>query len=73
MTLILCGNDQRDGSCVAVLESMGSKGSVQVNGTTIKKSTNCDLNSGDEVVFGVLGSHAYVSFKSNNLLGSLYF
>ncbi|KAH7528235.1 hypothetical protein FEM48_Zijuj05G0051000 [Ziziphus jujuba var. spinosa] len=51
---------QRDGSCVAVLESMGSKGSVQVNGTTIKKSTNCDLNSGDEVVFGVLGSHAYI-------------
>ncbi|KAK6127604.1 hypothetical protein DH2020_038642 [Rehmannia glutinosa] len=50
---------QRDDKPVAVLESRGSKGCVQVNGKTIKKNTTCDLNSGDEVVFGFLGSHAY--------------
>lgn len=33
-----------------------------VNGTTVKKNMNCVLNSGDEVVFGFLGNHAYVSF-----------
>lgn len=59
----LFGNDQRDDKPVAVLESRGSKGCVLVNGKTIKKNTICDLNSGDEVVFGFLGSHAYVSFN----------
>jgi len=40
---------------------MGSKGLVQVNGTTIKRSSSCMLNSGDEVVFGA--NHAYVSLS----------
>lgn len=44
-----------------MLESTGSKGSVLVNGTHVKKNTSCVLNSGDEVVFGVLGNHSYVS------------
>ena len=60
---VVSGNDQGDGSAVAVLESMGSKGSVLVNGTHVKKNTSCVLNSGDEVVFGVLGNHSYVSFS----------
>ncbi|XWS47818.1 hypothetical protein CRYUN_Cryun13aG0017900 [Craigia yunnanensis] len=51
---------QREGGAVAMLESTGSKGSVQVNGTVVKKNTNCVLNSGDEVVFGLLGNHAYI-------------
>lgn len=55
-------NDQREDKPVAVLESRGSKGSVQVNGKTIKKNTTCDLNSGDEITFGFPGTHAYVSF-----------
>ena len=46
-----------------MLESTGSKGSVQVNGTMVKKNTACVLKSGDEVVFGLLGNHAYVSFS----------
>ncbi|KAM7475733.1 hypothetical protein LguiB_022976 [Lonicera macranthoides] len=50
---------KRDGVSVAVLESKGSKG-LQVNGKTIKKNCTCVLNSGDEVVFGLLGHHAYV-------------
>ena len=62
MITVVSGNDQREGSVVAVLESMGSKGSVVVNGTLVKKSTSCMLNSGDEVVFGLLGNHSYVSF-----------
>ncbi|KAL6494382.1 hypothetical protein OROGR_031182 [Orobanche gracilis] len=51
---------QRDDKFMAVLESRGSKGCVQVNGKTINKNTSCNLNSGDEVVFGFLGSHAYI-------------
>lgn len=62
MITIVSRNDQREGSDVAVLESTGSKGSVIVNGTLVKKSTCCTLNSGDEVVFGLHGNHSYVSF-----------
>ncbi|XP_017973282.1 PREDICTED: uncharacterized protein LOC18605086 isoform X4 [Theobroma cacao] len=51
---------QQEGSAVAMLESTGSKGSVQVNGTVVKKNTSCALNSGDEVVFGSMGNHAYI-------------
>ncbi|XP_071693882.1 uncharacterized protein [Rutidosis leptorrhynchoides] len=51
--------DKLDGSVVAVLEIKG-KGSVHVNGNSIKKGTTCVLKSGDEVVFGSLGSHAYI-------------
>lgn len=46
---------------IAVLESTGSKGAVFVNGINVKKNTSRLLHSGDEVVFGVAGSHAYVS------------
>lgn len=62
MITLCLWNDQRGSSYVAMLESKGSKGSVQVNRKIIKKSATCDLNSGDELVFGLLGSHAYVSF-----------
>ncbi|KAK3043271.1 hypothetical protein RJ639_002514 [Escallonia herrerae] len=51
---------QRDGSSVGVLESRGSKGSVKVNGKIIKKSASSVLKSGDELVFGLLGNHAYI-------------
>ncbi|XP_075489367.1 uncharacterized protein LOC142528219 [Primulina tabacum] len=44
---------------VAVLESCGNKGRVKVNGRAIKKNSSYYLNSGDEVVFGYIGSHAY--------------
>ncbi|XP_027334355.1 uncharacterized protein LOC113849024 isoform X3 [Abrus precatorius] len=56
---------QREGSAVAVLESTGSKGSVLVNGTLVKKNTSCVLNSGDEVVFGVMGNHSYIFQQLN--------
>lgn len=43
-----------------MLESKNGKGFV-INGKTIRKNATCDLNSGDELVFGLLGAHAYVS------------
>ncbi|CAL5444435.1 unnamed protein product [Camellia sinensis] len=45
---------------VAMLESRGMKGSVQVNGKIIKRGNICVVNSGDEVVFGHLANHAYI-------------
>ncbi|MBA0754343.1 hypothetical protein Gogos_022413, partial [Gossypium gossypioides] len=59
---LLSQSAQHEGSAAAMLESTGSKGSVQVNGTVLKKNNTCVLKSGDEVVFGLLGNHAYVSF-----------
>ncbi|KAF4377860.1 hypothetical protein G4B88_031526 [Cannabis sativa] len=51
---------QRESNAIAVLENMGSKGTVHVNGTTVKKNSSHELSSGDEVVLGFLGSHAYI-------------
>ncbi|XWS60284.1 hypothetical protein CRYUN_Cryun07bG0023300 [Craigia yunnanensis] len=68
VSAILCKikHTQREGGAVAMLESTGSKGSVQVNGTVVKKNANCVLNSGDEVAFGLLGNHAYIFQQLNN-------
>ncbi|XP_075514429.1 uncharacterized protein LOC142549389 isoform X1 [Primulina tabacum] len=62
ISAILCSIrlTQRDDKPVAVLESRGSKACVQVNGKAIKKNSSSDLSSGDEVVFGFLGTHAYI-------------
>ncbi|XP_004500647.1 uncharacterized protein [Cicer arietinum] len=57
---------QSEGSDVAVLESTGSKGSVLVNGILVKKNTSCELNSGDEVVFGLQGNHSYIFQQVSN-------
>ncbi|KAK9926662.1 hypothetical protein M0R45_023877 [Rubus argutus] len=52
--------EQRESGAVTLIESTGNKGSLQVNGAHVKKGTSFVLNSGDEVVFGSLGNHAYV-------------
>ncbi|KAI3435285.1 AAA domain-containing protein [Psidium guajava] len=59
---VLCKikHTQREGAAVAILESTGSKGLVQVNGTAVKKNSSCTLSSGDEIVFGMPGNHAYI-------------
>ncbi|KAK9161555.1 hypothetical protein Syun_007896 [Stephania yunnanensis] len=44
------------------LEITGEKGIVKVNGNIIKKNTTIILKAGDELIFGSLGKHAYVSF-----------
>ncbi|XP_056687491.1 uncharacterized protein [Spinacia oleracea] len=47
---ILCRikNTKREGCMIDVLESTGSKGSVFVNGMSVKKNTSRLLHSGDE-------------------------
>ncbi|GAB4860458.1 hypothetical protein Ancab_035618 [Ancistrocladus abbreviatus] len=59
---VLCKikHTQREGCILAVLESTGSKGTVQVNGVVVKKNTSRFLHSGDEVLFGLVGSYAYI-------------
>ncbi|XP_015891974.2 uncharacterized protein LOC107426342 isoform X1 [Ziziphus jujuba] len=54
---------------VAVLDILGGKGSVQVNGKTYKKKCFVNLSGGDEVVFGSCGKHAYIfeQLTSDNL------
>ncbi|KAM5571689.1 hypothetical protein ABKV19_011998 [Rosa sericea] len=52
--------EQRESGAVTIIESMGNKGSLQLNGAHVKKGNSCVLNSGDEVVFGSLGNHAYI-------------
>ncbi|OVA09507.1 Forkhead-associated (FHA) domain [Macleaya cordata] len=59
-TLCKIKHTQRDGSVIAVLESTGSKGSVQVNGKFIKKNASTVINSGDEIIFSSPGNHAYI-------------
>ncbi|KAF5806997.1 putative adenosinetriphosphatase [Helianthus annuus] len=62
VSAVLCSIrlNECEGSSMAVLESKGSKGYVYVNGRVIKKGTSCVLRSGDEVVFGSFGNHAYI-------------
>ncbi|GAB2269699.1 hypothetical protein Dimus_004621 [Dionaea muscipula] len=62
VSAILCKikHTQHEGCIQAMLESVGSKGTVQVNGITLRKGTSQKLRSGDEVLFGVVGSHSYI-------------
>ncbi|KAL8140122.1 hypothetical protein V2J09_006143 [Rumex salicifolius] len=65
VSVVLCRikHTQREGSIVGMLETTGSKGSVQVNGMPVKKGNMWYLNSGDEVVFGSAGSYAYAPMR----------
>ncbi|CAH9135867.1 unnamed protein product [Cuscuta epithymum] len=62
---ILCSinHEQREGISVAVLENKGKEGSVLVNGKAIPKNSTYLLKSGDEIIFGLLGTHAYIFQK----------
>lgn len=53
---------QRGDASVALLEVVGGKGAVQVNGKLYQKSSSLILSGGDELVFSASGKHAYVSF-----------
>ncbi|XP_045830782.1 uncharacterized protein LOC123921896 isoform X4 [Trifolium pratense] len=61
--------EQHGGSSVALLETAGGKGVVQVNGKTCRRNAKLILNGGDEVIFGASGKHAYIfqQLKSNNI------
>ncbi|XP_010248969.1 PREDICTED: uncharacterized protein LOC104591697 isoform X2 [Nelumbo nucifera] len=62
ISAVLCKikHTQRDNSVIAMIESTGSKGTVHINGKLQKKNSSCVLNSGDEVIFGLAGNHAYI-------------
>ncbi|KAL6978406.1 hypothetical protein U1Q18_020073 [Sarracenia purpurea var. burkii] len=51
---------KRGGSPGALLEIIGGKGAVQVNGKVYPKNTTVSLKGGDEVVFSSSGRHAYI-------------
>ncbi|KAK2457211.1 AAA-type ATPase family protein [Trifolium repens] len=53
------------GSSVALLEVIGSKGVVKVNGKTYGNKSRLILSGGDEVIFGVSGKHAYIFQQLN--------
>ncbi|XP_020273503.1 uncharacterized protein LOC109848433 isoform X2 [Asparagus officinalis] len=58
--------EEQAGSSVASLETLGSKGVVQVNGKIMEKNTNVILTAGDEVVFSSSGKHAYIFQQLSN-------
>ncbi|KAL7172155.1 hypothetical protein ACSBR2_031782 [Camellia fascicularis] len=51
---------QRGGSPGTLLEIIGGKGAVQVNGKVYAKNSTIPLSGGDEVVFSSAGRHAYI-------------
>ncbi|XP_061347251.1 uncharacterized protein LOC133292818 [Gastrolobium bilobum] len=65
---ILCklSRIERGDSSVALLETTGGKGAVQVNGKTYRKNASQILSGGDEVVFGSSGKHAYIFQQLTN-------
>ncbi|KAG6496748.1 hypothetical protein ZIOFF_044620 [Zingiber officinale] len=67
-TLCRLRHSQLGGSLVAMLEIVGRKGVVQVNGKTFERNSNVVLMGGDELIFSASGKHAYIFqlLKSNN-------
>ncbi|XP_072966578.1 uncharacterized protein [Typha angustifolia] len=59
-TLCKLRHIERGGASVALLEIVGKKGLVQVNGKIIDRSSKVILKGGDEVVFSSSGKHAYI-------------
>ncbi|XP_073223744.1 uncharacterized protein [Cicer arietinum] len=57
---------QHGSSSVALLEIVGSKGAVQVNGKSYGKKSCLILSGGDEVVFGSSGKEAYIFQQLSN-------
>ncbi|XP_010259604.1 PREDICTED: uncharacterized protein LOC104598971 isoform X2 [Nelumbo nucifera] len=51
---------ERGGSSVALLEILGSKGVVQVNGKVVGKNSSTILSGGDELIFSSTGQNAYI-------------
>ncbi|KAJ7972950.1 AAA-type ATPase family protein [Quillaja saponaria] len=54
------------GSSIALLENIGCKGVVQVNGKIVQKNSSTILSGGDEVVFSSSGKHAYIFQQLTN-------
>ncbi|KAF3330268.1 Spastin [Carex littledalei] len=59
-TLCKLKHKERSGALIAVLEVVGRKSKVQVNGKSVSSNRHVVLNGGDELVFGTSGGHAYI-------------
>ncbi|XP_060961644.1 uncharacterized protein LOC115698051 [Cannabis sativa] len=59
-TLCKLRHIQRGTSSVALLEIMGGKGDVKVNGKSYRKGSSVILTGGDEVVFSASLKHSYI-------------
>ncbi|XP_074591297.1 uncharacterized protein LOC141847211 [Curcuma longa] len=72
-TLCRLRHSQLGGSSVAMLEMVGRKGVVQVNGKTLERNSNVVLTGGDELIFSASGKHAYIFqlLKSNSAVSVL--
>ncbi|GAA0152143.1 hypothetical protein LIER_10696 [Lithospermum erythrorhizon] len=58
--------ESEKGGSITLLEITGKKGAVLVNNKVYPKNSTVPLNSGDEVVFGSAGKHAYIFQKLPN-------
>ncbi|XP_042414015.1 uncharacterized protein LOC122002771 isoform X1 [Zingiber officinale] len=67
-TLCRLRHSQLGGASVAMLEIVGRKGFVQVNGKSFERNSNVVLMGGDELIFSASGKHAYIFqlLKNNN-------
>jgi hypothetical protein len=54
---------QRNGNVVAVLDITGTGGPLRINKAFVIKNVSHELHSGDELVFGLNRSYAFVSFS----------
>ncbi|KAJ3681380.1 hypothetical protein LUZ60_015869 [Juncus effusus] len=59
-TLCKLKHRERGGGSVAMLEVVGRKGMVEVNGKPIAANKNVVLTGGDELVFNTSSNHAYI-------------
>ncbi|CAL9046450.1 uncharacterized protein LOC135606707 [Musa acuminata AAA Group] len=65
-TLCRLRHTQRGGASGALLEVVGRKGFVQVNGKTFERNSNIVITAGDEVIFSPSGKHAYIYQQLKN-------
>ncbi|WOL18573.1 hypothetical protein Cni_G27370 [Canna indica] len=65
-TLCRLRHSQHGGASVAMLEILGRKGVVQVNGNICQRNSNVVLMGGDEVIFSALEKHSYIFQQLKN-------
>ncbi|KAJ3683726.1 hypothetical protein LUZ60_013953 [Juncus effusus] len=51
---------ERGGTSAVLLENLGSKGIIRVNGKTVDKNSDVILTGGDEIIFTSNGRHSYI-------------
>ncbi|XP_058770271.1 uncharacterized protein LOC131643920 isoform X2 [Vicia villosa] len=68
VSTVLCklSHIEHGGSSVALLEVIGSKGEVKVNGKIYGKKCRLILSGGDEVIFGFSSKQAYIFQQLHN-------